>query len=473
MVENLRPATPPTLLTALGSRLNRSLSNPCLLLPFLTAVALFANLIVPLWLVAGRMWYSSALCAAFIVFLSLRPSRLQIAFSGIWGALVLVTFTALFHQVIFRQMGVRPVEQTAIRMVAFTGIGCLDVGIIACMQAHTLESRGEAVGALLRCLAFPLAPIPVDFFLLHWSPEMSWDRVLLASDAALGLQLSFWTARLARSVPGGMRFLQWVYEALPIAMGGGYAIASGRRRTNLALGLITAGLLGRALHPIVPAAGPGFVFVGDFPFHEPALSLSWIRPVFVGDFPFHEPALSLSWILPIRVNLILNCVPSLHFAWALLVYWALRPAGRTVRTIATLFVVFTATATLALGEHYFLDLVIAVPFALAISTLCSKTDFVSWPAARTAAGVWGAGAVAVWMALLRAGVMLRAPAWLGWALVVVTLGASLVLERRLFRTLSAGIPAAGTPLHTACSPTARSSAASPIPLAPRRPPQAI
>jgi hypothetical protein len=57
-----------------------------------------------------------------------------------------------------------------------------------------------------------------------------------------------------------------------------------------------------------------------------------------------------------------NCWPSLHLVTALLfVYY--RPAGITATVTSVLMVLGTAFTTLATGQHYVVDLVVAVPFS--------------------------------------------------------------------------------------------------------------
>ena len=54
-----------------------------------------------------------------------------------------------------------------------------------------------------------------------------------------------------------------------------------------------------------------------------------------------------------------NCMPSLHFTWAFLAFWY---SPKTWRWPMAVFVLLTAVATITVGEHYFIDLIAAVPF---------------------------------------------------------------------------------------------------------------
>lgn len=90
---------------------------------------------------------------------------------------------------------------------------------------------------------------------------------------------------------------------------------------------------------LVPASGPGFMY-SDYPaFHTEAPHL-----------------LHSSLYYP-------NCFPSVHFTFALLALWYLRHSNLGI-TIGSLHVALTTTATLGLGQHYFIDLIAALPFTL-------------------------------------------------------------------------------------------------------------
>lgn len=63
-----------------------------------------------------------------------------------------------------------------------------------------------------------------------------------------------------------------------------------------------------------------------------------------------------------------NCIPSVHFAMALLVLWYLRQ-WRWGIALGSLHVALTSIATLGFGEHYFVDLLAAIPFTVIIMRL--------------------------------------------------------------------------------------------------------
>ena len=100
-----------------------------------------------------------------------------------------------------------------------------------------------------------------------------------------------------------------------------------------------------------------------------------------------------------------NCMPSLHLASALAVWWNSRLWARWGRMLAGLFLCATIFATLALGEHYLVDLVVAVPFTMALQA--------AWTVAvpleesrRRLPVIIGAVLTALWITLLRYGLSL-------------------------------------------------------------------
>jgi hypothetical protein len=94
-----------------------------------------------------------------------------------------------------------------------------------------------------------------------------------------------------------------------------------------------------------------------------------------------------------------NAMPSLHMTWALLVLWISRDLGRG-HWLAAIFAFFTAVATLSIGEHYLVDLVVAFPFALAIWNLCIGDVPLSHPK-RTLTVAGGACVYLAWTAAIR------------------------------------------------------------------------
>jgi hypothetical protein len=118
-------------------------------------------------------------------------------------------------------------------------------------------------------------------------------------------------------------------------------------------------------------------------------------------------------------------------AWVLLVWWYSRGLSWWERSIAMLFLVFTMLATLGTGEHYFIDLIVAFPFALLIESVCAYS-LKTTDRRRVLAFCVGLAGTLGWFALLRQGTHFfwMSPA-LPWTFCAATVIVSLLSERSL------------------------------------------
>jgi hypothetical protein len=141
-----------------------------------------------------------------------------------------------------------------------------------------------------------------------------------------------------------------VYEFLPLALA--LAWLASRSRT-LVCGAIAGALAALPIYLVLPAAGPQYAFNGwPLPGAQLVAAVSKVHPR--------------------------NCMPSMHFTWAALA--ALNVRGRW-RAPFVIYAALMGLATVAGGEHYFVDVIAAVPFALVVQ--------------------WAAGQMPAWWARLR------------------------------------------------------------------------
>jgi len=95
-----------------------------------------------------------------------------------------------------------------------------------------------------------------------------------------------------------------------------------------------------------------------------------------------------------------NAFPSFHLIWALVALLLAWRFGWPARAGFGLYALLIAAATMALGEHYLIDLVAALPVLAVIAALCIER--VSWRSpARRQALAGGIIVYLVWVALLR------------------------------------------------------------------------
>jgi hypothetical protein len=243
--------------------------------------------------------------------------------------------------------------------------------------------------------------------ILPWAATLSpvtYDTILTGVDRSLGAgDPSFAIGRLIAAYWPLRFIIECAYDALPIAVMTAAALRWKRHGASdpasIPLGAAIAAALGCILYVLVPAAGPIFLWGARFPQRAPSPE---------------ELQVVLSALDP---GVFRNAMPSLHFTGALMVAWGTWSLGRAQRFFGLTFLVLTALATLGLGQHYAIDLIVAVPFAAAIEM-----------AVRRQAGWWhvtatGAAATLGWMVLLRRAPQLLVTPGVTCVLVALTLAA--------------------------------------------------
>lgn len=127
-----------------------------------------------------------------------------------------------------------------------------------------------------------------------------------------------------------------------------------------------------------------------------------------------------------------NAMPSLHTAWALLLVIVALRMTTAALIGAGLFASATALATLGLGEHYFVDLIVALPFVVAVHAFVSLFDGHSErklsAIVTTVAGLLVVG----WLFILQLGTeYLREFTWIAPSLAIGTIVVSVWLVVRM------------------------------------------
>jgi hypothetical protein len=302
------------------------------------------------------------------------------------------------------------------RALALLGwVGAL--GLVVASFRGEPEARRRARRALGLALLLPTFIALNGFFLpltaaLH--PRVL-DGFALAFDRGLGVAPSVALTRWFARLPWLAALCALVYQALPLGFVALMAKALSERDEEAAplLGFLLVGALGYGLYQLFPVIGPVEWLASAWPSRPPALG-SALRPF------------SVSSLAP------RNCVPSLHTAWALLAFFCARRWGPRWRWMLGTMGVLTVLATLGLGFHYFADLVVAVPFTLAVLTACEPAAIRRTVRARRIL-ISSAGAVVAWLLALRLG----APLWLaspvlGWSATGLTVIGCGLAERRLW-----------------------------------------
>jgi hypothetical protein len=234
------------------------------------------------------------------------------------------------------------------------------------------------------------------------------DVYLYSFDASLHVPISFLMGQACQrwvwlNAPA-MLFYMGLFVPIAVVYAG--LLTRDRRRSVDALAsFVLTAPIGVFFYRLFPALGPAHVFLGNFPWH-----------------PLTYAAASRLFVEPIAVQGLKNAMPSLHMTWALLAFWWSRELPWRDRLLAALFVVFTIVATLGLGEHYLIDLVVAYPFALMIYYLCCFS--LPWKDPRRLCACFG-GLLATlgWFVALRHGTRLF---WISpiipWVACILTVG---------------------------------------------------
>jgi PAP2 superfamily len=225
------------------------------------------------------------------------------------------------------------------------------------------DREPEAYRALLPAIALAFLVLAAQYSLnmasfLH---QKTFDLYAFAFDGSLGVEPSFVLGRFLNSKPWLFPFLKVSYEGILLAMAALYCGFMRRREKpiwEIIEVLFASAMVGYAFFSIFPVCGPRYAFERDFP------------DMVVPYAAFHRLALAkvpVSWLFP------RNGVPSLHLTWALLIWLNTRSLPRLARLAALALVLATVFDTLASGEHYLFDLVVALPFTLWMQAWMART----------------------------------------------------------------------------------------------------
>jgi hypothetical protein len=244
----------------------------------------------------------------------------------------------------------------------------------------------------------------------------TFDLFLYSFDCSLHVQLSFLMGQIFAKHPWLHQSCFLIYIALPVPLALVYA-AQLRRKTDTAfqtmLAFLVTGPVGVLFYNMLPACGPVHV-LQNFP---------W--------YPLTNATIAHMPLFTIPIKGARNAIPSLHMTWVLLVWWNSKDLPKWIRTIAMVFVIFTAMATLGTGEHYLVDLVVAFPFSLLVQSACSyPLPFRSGE--RYSAFLFGTFVTLIWFALLSfyTRIFWISPL-LPWTMIIATVVPSVLLWHRL------------------------------------------
>lgn len=279
------------------------------------------------------------------------------------------------------------------------------------------SARRTALFVLIPSFLFAASEWCASYF-LDWSeiahPKVL-DLFLYSFDSSLHWPIAFYIGTLFQRFPHFALISVLFYLGLPVAIGLTFAGCLMRDRENALpsfVAFLLTGLLGAVFYNIFPALGPIHLLPHNFPWQPLPLS-----------------AVSHLVLEPVALAGPRNAIPSLHAAWIFLVVYYSRRLSIGEKIAAYIFLVFTLLATLGTGEHYFVDLVVAAPFALLVVAL---TECLIGRARAVLIAPIGCSLalILICFALLRyeAHIFWISPA-IPWVLCLVTLGISYMASR--------------------------------------------
>jgi hypothetical protein len=333
----------------------------------------------------SSQFYSESLSSAFFAIALISVVIIQLRVCGLWpDALILIGLTTLLAIVDFRFLHF---TQHFMAWFSFLGLNSL---LLLALRA--IWSDGGRRKLFLFAFAPSLLFVTSEWFasnLLDLTEKLhprTLDLFLYSFDGSLGVQLPFLMGQAFALWPWFKIVGELFYLGLPIPIAlvySGQLLRIRERAIPTMAAFLLTGPVGILLYNLFPAMGPIHLLRGGFPWHP--LDIELLRKVVLEPVALHGPR---------------NAIPSLHMGWVLLCWWYSRGLSWWERAVTILFVLFTFCATLGTGEHYFIDLVAAYPFALFMQALCV------WPPAwknRTqfSALLFGLLTILVWFGALR------------------------------------------------------------------------
>jgi hypothetical protein len=222
-------------------------------------------------------------------------------------------------------------------MLAYSFAGFALVIAVAFARGTKDKYADFCFGVMLPITVFLLQPLgPVT----SWLRPTTLDATLRSMDLAMGLDGFALTRFLVRARLYAI--IPVVYYLLPVVIAMAWVF---ERPKYLMRVLLLGAALALPCFLAIPACGPSHAF------------LNW-------------PSGATQLIPSIGSFYPRNCVPSMHFSWALAL--AINARNRIWQSLLWVFVGLTAMATVGGGEHYFIDIIVAVPFTFAVQRIATS-----------------------------------------------------------------------------------------------------
>ena len=239
----------------------------------------------------------------------------------------------------------------------FAGFLAIGERAYGASQASTRDERRRHLAILVDGLAFPVFALTSPSLLgtVACLRADTFDAYLARIDNSFPVIPSVLCAQIYARFPHLETVSSFAYGALAPLFCVIYAessrVAPNAPPTPLRAWMLAA-ILGCLVYLLFPIVGPA-QFFGGLPFPPNVLPEISDAPTAV------FPALSLPR----------NGTPSLHTTWSLLAMMHARPLRLPFRIFGVALFLLTELATLGLGEHWLVDLIVAWPFAVGVDVL--------------------------------------------------------------------------------------------------------
>ena len=276
-------------------------------------------------------------------------------------------------------------------------------GLLKTTESTLYENRLKWLVLSMSLLIIPIYPALMLGKLFN---EKTFDLFALNFDILISPTWVSNLTSLIDSIPGAPTILYLAYGATPIGLLTIAILQLRGRPLHVASALlvwVAAGPLALLAYHFFPITGPSYVFNS------------------IDNAYLHPNLYPIDMTSPL--NGARNGMPSMHLGWMLaasILCWqsSSNPYLRAILIIQTGFVLL---ATLYLGEHYMIDLIVSVPFTLSLIALCTTTISIRY-APRQHVIFAGFLTWLVWVILLRTQLtFFMANPWAAKSLVVLSM----------------------------------------------------
>lgn len=287
------------------------------------------------------------------------------------------------------------------------GLGVTSLCVIIYKSFSGDVNADDNRSLLIGSVCIYLIALDIDCYLQLTSAvhPLVYDPSALKFDLSLGADFSSYMAVLIGANPILHKLASASYMIVPYGFSvlfGLYVSAPERAPANILRVIITSMFFAFTFYHITPAAGPVYAFSYLFPLDMPSA-----EGLQVG----------AGYILPAARN----AIPSMHIGWAFIMWLISLNYRLIIRLAFGLLLILNVMATLGLGEHYLVDLIVAIPFMSFVFAI-SRKPLVRDDKRRVYVFITGLALTILWCVYLRTGhEYFNALPGISWLLVLGTI----------------------------------------------------